>query len=170
MKTVQPKTDKLPIESLGFIARISSAGHFSSPRLTTNFLVLVTWRIASPTSSWEVLSQWANMLPSPAVSCCTSQLTHSVVASLVWSSLVECLHLGSMSLTALRETPSHCLASASWASPHWEQTASAASASLFALRTSTNTNFVLVCKHNAKPDPWQWVFSESSHHVCELPL
>ena len=48
MKTVQPKIDSLLIESLGYIPGISSAGHFSSPRLTTKFLILVAWRIAAP--------------------------------------------------------------------------------------------------------------------------
>ena len=44
MRTAQPKIDSLLIESL---IRISSAGHFSSPRLTTKFLILVVWRITA---------------------------------------------------------------------------------------------------------------------------
>ena len=48
MKTVQSKINNLGIESLGFIPRINSAGHFSSPGLKIKFLILVAWRIAAP--------------------------------------------------------------------------------------------------------------------------
>ena len=71
------------------------------------------------------------------MSCCTSQLTHSIVASLVWSSPVECLHLNSTSWTALIENLSHCLVSTLKTNFF-----SLASASLFALSNSTNANFV----------------------------
>ena len=52
------------------------------------------------------------------MSCCTG---HSVVESLLSSTCVECLNFTSKFWTALRETLLQCLASASWASPHWEQ-------------------------------------------------
>ena len=47
MKTVQLKIDLLLLQSLGFIPRISSAGHFSSPCRTTKFLIFVSWRIVA---------------------------------------------------------------------------------------------------------------------------
>ena len=172
MKTVQPKIDSLLFESLGFIPRISSTGQFSSPPLTIKFLILVAWRIAAPHIILEDLSQWESILPSPAVSSCTSHSNHSVVASLVWTSPVEFLHLNNTSWTALRETPSHFLVSASWASPHTQNKLLQAGLcfTLCPKQVHKHKLRVLVCKHNAEPESWQWLYSERSHHVCEHPL
>ena len=46
MNTVQPEIVNLLIESLGFIPHINSAGHFSSHH-KTKFRILVAWRIAA---------------------------------------------------------------------------------------------------------------------------
>ena len=124
------------------------------------------WKITAPTSSREVLSQRWSILPSPAMSCCTSQLAYSVVASMAWSSTAEYLQISSTSWIALREAPSICLASASWKSQHWNQFCfRLESASLVALSKSTNINivnyWVLVCKNNAVPEAWEWQYSDS---------
>ena len=151
MKTVQPKIDNLLIGSLGFIPLISSAGHFSSPRLTTKFLILAAWRIAAPHI----------ILGSP----------ESMSKHLAISSSVECLQLSSTSWTALRETPSHCLASASWASHTEKKFLQAGRCFTLCLKQFHKHKLrVLVCKHYAEPEPWQWLYSERSHHVCEHPL
>ena len=65
--------------------------------------------------------QWANALPSSAISCCTCQLPCSVWTSLERSSPVEYLRLNSVSWTALKKLL--CIAlSVSWESTHREQT------------------------------------------------
>ena len=164
MKTLQPKIDNLLFDSLGFIPRISSTGHFSS-RLTTKFPIrsLLRGELLLPTLSWENPSQWASILPSPAVSSCTYQLINSVVASLVRSSPVECLHLSSTSWTVLRESPSHCLVSLSWVSHTENKLLLAGQCFTLCLKQVHKLKICeLVCKHKAGPEPWQWLYFESS--------
>ena len=64
------------------------------------------------------------------------------MAFLVWFSPAECLHLRNKSSTAPRETPSHCVASAS--RPQTENE--------FLHDVHKNELCVQVCKHNAKPE------------------
>ena len=159
MKTVQPvfiRIDNLLNGILGFIPLISSAGHFSSPRLTTKYWSLLREELLLPTSSWEVLSQWGNILPPPAMSCCTSQLTHSVVncLELLWEKLLRIV------LPQFLERP------------HTENKFLQAGQcfTLCLKQFHKHKLRVLVCKHSADPEPWQWLYSERSHHVCEHPL
>ena len=105
------------------------------------------------------------------MSCRTSQLTHSVVASLVRSSPVECLLLGSTSWTA-REKLLRIVFLQLLGRPHIENKLLHAGQcfTLCLKQVHRHKLRVLVCKHNAKPKPWQWLYSDSSHHVCEHPL
>ena len=89
---MHPKIDNLIIESLGFIPRIRSAGHLLLLVSQPSSWSVLRRKFLLPTSSWEDPSQWASILPSPAVSCYTSQLTHFVVVPLVCSSSAKCLH------------------------------------------------------------------------------
>ena len=165
MKTVQPKIDNLIFDSLGFILRISSAGHFSS-RLTAKFVILVAWRITTP---HHLGKSWVNdPVACHLHQCPVAPLSQLILLLRLWYGFpsAECLRLSSTSWTALSETPSHCLASASWTSPKRQNFFRLSSASLLALRKTTKTKVcVVVCKQNAEPEPWQWLYSERSHHV-----
>ena len=81
------------------------------------------------------------------------QLTRSVVAFVVWSSPVECLHQSSTSRTALRKTPLHCLASASWLSHTENKLLQSGQCFTLCLKQVHNHKLrVLVCEHNENPD------------------
>ena len=81
-QTVESKINSFSIECLLALALLGVSLLVSLP----SFWSMRRGEMLLPGSSWEVLLQWAYILPSPAMSWCTSQLTHSVVRSLVWYS------------------------------------------------------------------------------------
>ena len=143
MKTMQPEIDSLLIERLGFIPCISSAGLLSSPRLTTNFLILVAWRIAA---RHIILGKPESMSKHLAIS--SSVLLHLSANPFCcgFSGLVfSCRMLGSKQyILNCSERNSFALSCLNFSGVSTLRTNffSLASASLYALFKSTNTNFV----------------------------
>ena len=142
MKTVQPKIDNLLIGSLGFIPLNSSAGHFSSPRLTTKFLILAAWRIAAP---HIILGSPDSMRKHLAIS--SSVLLHLSanpfccgVSGMVFSCRMPASKQYVLNCT---ERNSFALSYLSFLGvPTLRTNFFLANASHFALSNSTNTNFV----------------------------
>ena len=119
MKTVQPKIDKLLIESLGFIPRISSFGH--SSRLTSKFLILVAWRIPAPhiilrrpesmSKHLAISSSFLLHLSANPFCCGVSGMVFSCKMPASKQYILNCSERNSFALSCLIALPS-------WASPH----------------------------------------------------
>ena len=105
------------------------------------------------------------------MSFCTSQLTHSVLASLVLSSPVEFLHLIRTLWTALRERERlfRIVLSRFLGRPYNETKLLWAGLCFTICLNQVNKHklCVLVCKHNAELEPCQWLYCERTHHVIE---
>ena len=172
MMTVKPKMEN-------FFSLKVSVLYLASTLLGIFLLVisqtsLWSWLIGKlllPASSWAVPSRWTSILHTAVVSCCTSPLTHSVVAPLVWSSPVECLHLSTTSWI-LRDNFCRIILPQCLGLQRTENKFRQAGHFFTLYRNQVHKHklHVLVCKHNVKPEPWQWLYSERSHHVCEHSL
>ena len=137
------KKDSLLIESLGFIHHISSAGHFSSTRLTTKFLIFVAWRIAAPRiilGSLETMSKHLAISSSVLLHLSANPFCFGV-SGMVFSCrmpaskqyVLNCSVRNSFALSCLSFLGVPTLRTNFFR---------LASASLFALSKSTNTNIV----------------------------
>ena len=144
MKIVQPKIDNLLIESLGFKPRISSSRYFSSPPLTSKFLILFAWRIAT---LYIILLGKTRV--NEQASCISSSFLLRLSANSfccgVSGTVFSCrLPASKQHILNCSERKSFALSSLSFLGVCTLRTNffRLASASFFALRKSTNKNFV----------------------------
>ena len=140
---MQPKIDNLLIGSLDFTPLISSAGHFSSPRLTTKFLILAAWRIAAPhiiLGSPESMSKHLAISSSVLLHLSTNPFCCGV-SGMVFSCRMPASKQYVLNCSERNSFASSCLSFLGVPALR-TNFFRLASASLFALSKSTNTNFV----------------------------